>query len=188
MWNWLTAQLEYRCIRCGLCRHSSRALGFDAKYRNGLHLYAHTTQINGTIVNGTIQTATTGNDTATQVVVTTQPPASVTAGSSFALTIAVENVSNSVVTNYTGSVTVTLGNNSGGSTLAGSYILLTNNGVATFSGLTLNKSGSGYTLVVTSGTHTAATSSPLSVTPGVATQLLITSQPSATVTAGTISA
>ena len=49
--------------------------------------------------------------------------------------------------------------------------------------LALNKADSGYTLLVTSGTLTSATSNTVSVTPGTATQLLITNQP-ATIAAG----
>ncbi len=151
---------------------------------NGLHLYAYSATINGTVLNGSIQIAPTGSNTATQLVVTGEPPASVTAGSGFALTVAVEDASNNVVTNYTGSVTVALANNPGGSTLGGSFILLTTNGVAKFAGLTMNKVGSGYTLAVSSGTHTPGSTSAVSVSPGPLAQLGIFAQPPSGVTAG----
>ena len=58
-----------------------------------------------------------------------------------------------------------LGSNPGGSTLGGTLTVSATSGVAAFSGVNLNKAGSGYTLAVTSGTLTAATSSAISVTP-----------------------
>jgi hypothetical protein len=59
-------------------------------------------------------------------------------------------------------------------------------GVATFSGLSIDKIGTGYTLVATSGTLTAATSDPFDITPGAATQLVFTQQPSAATAGSTI--
>ena len=88
-----------------------------------------------------------------------------------------------VATGFTGSETVALASNPGSSTLGGTLTVSATSGVASFSGLTLNKVGSGYTLAVTSGILTSTTSSAISVTPGTATQLLITTQPASTVTA-----
>ena len=51
-----------------------------------------------------------------------------------------------MITGYNGSVTIALANNPGGSTLGGTLTVPAVNGVATFSGLTLNKAGTGYTL------------------------------------------
>ncbi len=51
----------------------------------------------------------------TQLAVTAQPPASVTAGSGFGLTVPVEDSSGNVITNYNGSVTIALATNPGGS-------------------------------------------------------------------------
>ena len=123
-------------------------------------------------------------DVATQLVITTQPPSTVTAGSGFGLTITAEDAQGNVATSFTGSETVALASNPGSSTLGGTLTVTAANGVATYSGLTLNKVGSSYTLAVTSGTLTAATSSAISVAAGTATQLLITTQPPSTVTAG----
>ncbi len=151
---------------------------------NGLNLYTHSEQINGTVLIGTIQVVPLGAGVPTQVVVTTQPPSSVTAGAGFALTVAVEDVYDEVVTSFTGNVTVALDNNPGSSSLGGTLTVSATSGVATFSGLTLNKVGSGYTLAATSDTLTSATSNAISVTPGTATQLVITTQPASYVTAG----
>ena len=86
----------------------------------------------------------------TSLVVTQQPPASVTAGSGFGLTVQAEDSSGNLITSFNGTVTVALANNPGGATLGGTLTVTASGGVATFSGLTLNKAASGYTLVVTS--------------------------------------
>ena len=89
-----------------------------------------------------------------------------------------------VATGFSGSETVSLASGPVGGTLGGIVAISASSGIAIFSGLTLNKVGGGYTLGATSGTLAAATSNAISVTPGAATQLLITSEPPATVTAG----
>ena len=71
-----------------------------------------------------------------------------------------------------------------GSGTAGRSAIEVAGGVATFSGVSLNKVGSGYTLNVTSNTLTTTTSGAILVMPGSATQLVITSEPPSTVAAG----
>ena len=61
--------------------------------------------------------------------------------------------------------------------------------MATFSGLTLNKAGQGYTLKATAGSLTVTTTGFNVASPtAVATQLVVTAQPPATVAAGAGSA
>jgi hypothetical protein len=124
------------------------------------------------------------SSTATQVVITTQPATSVTAGSAFGLTVTVEDSQGDVVTGYSGSVTIALFANPGSATLGGTVTVNVVDGVATFTDLTLTAADSGYTLVATSGSLTAATSIPFTVTPAAAAELTIVTQPSATATAG----
>lgn len=78
---------------------------------------------------------------------------------------------------FTGSVTLAIGTNPSGGTLSGSVASATA-GVATFPGLSVDKVGSGYTLVATSGTLTAATSQAFSITSGAPSRLAFTVQPS----------
>src|SRR5213078_3324268 len=59
-------------------------------------------------------------------------------------------------------------------------------GVATFS-VSLNKAGTGYTLTTSASGFTPVTSTAFDITPGTATQLAFTQQPSATVAGATIS-
>ena len=116
-----------------------------------------------------------------QLAVTQQPPASVTAGSPFGLTVTAENSSGNPITSFNGTVTVAPASNPGGATLGGTLTATASGGVATFSGLTLNKAASGYTLVVSGSGLGEGVTSAITVTPAAATQLVITEQPPATV-------
>ena len=120
--------------------------------------------------------------TATQLVVTT-PPASVTANAPFGLTVTAEDGSGNVDTTYTGPVTLALSGGTSGAVLGGTVTGTAVNGVATFTGLTINTAGTGYTLTASSGTLTAATIPGINVAaPVTATQLVVTTPP-ASVTA-----
>ncbi|HZW33685.1 MAG TPA: hypothetical protein VFF52_23390, partial [Isosphaeraceae bacterium] len=119
-----------------------------------------------------------------QLVMTAQPPGSVTAGSSFGLTVAIENAFGAVVTGATGTVTITLANNAGGATLHGSLTATVVNGIATFSGLTIDQAGSGYTISVAGAGLPTASSSVINVTPAAPAQLVVSTGPPASVTAG----
>ncbi len=121
---------------------------------------------------------------APKIVITAQPPASVTAGSTFGLTVTIEDKFGNLIPNYSGSVAVALSSNPGKTTLGGTLTATVASGVATFSGLTINKTGNGYTLSLTSGTLAAVITSAIAVTPSTATQLVVTTQPPASVTAG----
>ena len=116
--------------------------------------------------------------------VTTQPPASVTAGAGFGCTVTAENASGSVLTSFNGSVTVALETNPGDTTLGGTLTATAQNGVAMFSGLTLDTAANGYALLVSTSGLSSTTTSAINVTPATATQLLVTSQPPSRVIAG----
>src|SRR5439155_22001303 len=66
-------------------------------------------------------------------------------------------------------------------TLGGTTTVAAANGVASFSPLTLDKTGTGYALTATATGLNPATSSAFSITPGAATQLVFGTQPSTTV-------
>ncbi len=150
----------------------------------GLSLSATATDPNGNTSEFSADLVNATSTAASQLVVTTEPPSTVTAGSTFGLTITAETSSNTVATSFNGSVTIALLNNPGGSTLGGTLTVTAASGVATFSGLSLNKAGTGYTPSGTSGTLTAATTSAIAVNPAAATQLAVTIEPPASVTAG----
>jgi hypothetical protein len=119
------------------------------------------------------------------LVMTQQPPASVTAGNDFGLTVQAEDGAGNLITSFNGAVTVALASNPGGATLGGTLTVQASGGVATFSGLTLNKAASGYTLVTSSGLSGEGFSASIAVTPAAAMQLVITQQPPATVKVNT---
>jgi streptogramin lyase len=121
----------------------------------------------------------------TSLVVTQQPPSSVTAGSPFGLTVEAEDSSGNLVTSFNGSVTAVLADYPGGATLGGTLTVTASGGVATFSGLTLNKAGSGYTLVATTSVLGEGVTNAMSVTPAAASQLVITQEPPSTVKVNT---
>jgi streptogramin lyase len=113
--------------------------------------------------------------------ITQQPPAGVTAGNGFGLTLQVEDSSNNLVPSFNGTVTVGLASSPGGTTLGGTLTVAASGGVATFSGLTLTKAATGYTLYVSGSGPISTSTSSITVTPAAATQLVILQQPPATV-------
>ena len=94
-----------------------------------------------------------------------QNPTNTAAGSAItpAVTVAVEDANGNVETGDNATkVTLAIGTNPGGGTLTGGSAVTVAAGVATFSGLSINKTGTGYTLSASSTpTYTAATSSRL---------------------------
>jgi len=68
------------------------------------------------------------------------------------------------VTGFTGTITVALGANPGGGTLAGTKSVAAVSGVATFSTLSINNAGTGYTLVASAAGLTGATSAAFNIT------------------------
>src|SRR5207244_4243096 len=126
--------------------------------------------------------------TATQLAFTQQPSTTV-AGATItpAVQVTALDPAGNPVTSFTGSVTVALGNNLGGSTLSGTTTTAAVGGVATFVDLRLNKTGTGYTLTASASGFTPGTSTAFDITPGTATQLAFTVQPSNTVAGAAIS-
>jgi hypothetical protein len=100
---------------------------------------------------------------ATKLVITQQPPASVVVNAGFGLVAAVEDAYGNVVTSASNSVMVALANNPTGARLSGTNSVKASQGLATFTGLSLNKVGTGYTLQVSSKGLTSATTSPFNV-------------------------
>jgi len=106
-------------------------------------------------------------------------PVNTTAGRTItpAVTVRVLDVGGNPVTTATNAVTLALGANPGGGTLSGTLTKAAVNGVATFSNISINKVGNGYTLNATATGLTAATSSPFNITAGTPAQLAFGIQP-----------
>ncbi len=105
-------------------------------------------------------------------------PSNAQAGMAFPTQPIVEaqDAGGNLITSFNGTVTLTIGNNPGGGTLSGTAIATAVNGVATFSGLSINKSGAGYTLLA-SGGAAAGTSAAFTIAAGTPTQLVFTNSP-----------
>ena len=112
-------------------------------------------------------------------VVYSQQPTTVVAGTAIspAVTVTVQDAGGNTVTSSNALISLAIGTNPGGGTLAGTVSLNAINGVATFTNVSINKSGTGYTLVASSSGLTSATSSTFNVTAGTAAQLAFTQQP-----------
>src|SRR5439155_1053851 len=126
--------------------------------------------------------------TATQLALTVQPTNTVAGG---AITPAVQvtalDPAGNLVPGFTGSITVALGNNPGGSTLGGTTTVAAVNGVASFGDLTADKTGASFWLTATATGLAKATSSAFTITPGAPTQLVFGTQPGTTVASNLIS-
>ena len=84
-------------------------------------------------------------------------------------------------------ITLALGANTGGATLGGTLTVNAVNGVATFSDLTLDKTGVGYTLTAAATSLSGDVSAAFNITPSTATQLVFTVQPSSVAAGSSIS-
>src|SRR5438132_1064278 len=117
-----------------------------------------------------------------------QQPSNTTAGQPItpAVTVQVQDANSNLVTTSTASITVAIGTNPGGGTLSGTLTQSASGGIATFGNLSINKSGTGYTLTAASTGLTGATSNTFNITAGVATQLGFSQQPTNTVAGSSI--
>lgn len=109
-------------------------------------------------------------------------PTSVTAGAPIvqAVQVVVQDAVGNTVPNATNSVTlaITVGTGASGATLGGTLSQTAAGGVATFDNLTIDKSGSGYTLTATAPGLVSAVSTAFNVDVGPAAKLAIVAQPS----------
>jgi hypothetical protein len=97
--------------------------------------------------------------------------------------VAVQDALGNKVTGISGSITVAIGTNPSSGTLSGTLTQPINAGVASFSTLSINNAGAGYTLAATSTGFTGAISAPFTISAAASTRLVFTFHPSIT-TAG----
>ncbi len=120
-----------------------------------------------------------------------QQPSNAQAASAISpsVTVAVEDANGNVETGDNSTeISLAIGTNPGGGTLSGGSAVTVSAGVATFSGLSIDKTGTGYTLTASSSpSYTTATSSAFNVTPGTPTQLVFVQQPTDTAAGSAIS-
>ncbi len=122
---------------------------------------------------------------ASNLVFDSQPSSSV-AGQviSPAVTVKVEDQFDNVVTPSSAAVSVAIGTNPGSGTLSGTFTVNAVNGIATFSDLSIDKVGAGYTLSASSSGLTPSTSDSFNITFATLVKFAISTIPSPQ-TAGT---
>jgi hypothetical protein len=105
-------------------------------------------------------------------------PSNAQAGTTFPTQPIVEaqDAGGNLVPSFNGTVTLAIGNNPGGGTLSGTVMATAVGGVTTFTGLSIDKAGVGYTLTATGG-GASGTSAAFNITAGAPTQLVFTSSP-----------
>jgi len=153
----------------------------STSWRLGSSAGAQTLSVTSTGLSGSPLTvnATATVITPTKLTVVTQP-ANGGAGAPLAVVaVAAQDASGVTVATFTGDVTVALGANPGGSSLGGTTTVRAVNGVATFSGLTLNKPGTGYTFAFASSGLTGTSSAAFNIVAGSAAKLAFGSMPAA---------
>lgn len=125
---------------------------------------------------------------ASQLVFTVQPSTSA-AGVAIApiIDVAAKDAFGNTATGFVGTITMAIGTNPPGTgVLAGTQVVAAVAGVAQFSTLNINRSGLGYTLSASAAGLTTAISAPFNITPGAATILVFSVQPSTTTTGANI--
>jgi hypothetical protein len=78
--------------------------------------------------------------------------------------VVAQDATGATVSSFSGTITVALGTNPSGGTLAGTTTVAAVNGVATFANLSIDRAGNGYTLQATSSGLTSATSAAFNIT------------------------
>jgi hypothetical protein len=92
-----------------------------------------------------------------------QQPASTSGGAPINVTVTLQDAFGNTATTATNAVSIAIGSNPGGGTLSGTTTVNAANGVAVFSGLSINKAGMGYTLTASSPGLVGTTSDPFNV-------------------------
>ncbi len=114
---------------------------------------------------------------ATQLVIVTAQPSTVTAGAGFGLVAEAEDQFGNVDHSFEGNVAVALADNPNGETLGGAAAAAAVGGVVSITGLTLNAPGGVYSLKISSGVLSPATTPITNVAPPI----VIAGTPTATI-------
>jgi hypothetical protein len=139
----------------------------------------------GPLTDAVSTTITVGAGAASQLAIVTEPSASTKSGAALAVQpiVKVEDAGGNAIVGNSSTVTATV-TSAVGTVTNGTATVSATTGLATFAGLALNELAGPYTLTFSDGTFTTAISTPIAVSAGVATQLVITTQPSATAASG----
>ena len=108
---------------------------------------------------------------------TVEPGASYASAATITVKVSVENSSGAVTIFDTSAVTLALSGGTAGATLSGTKTVNAVAGVATFTGLSVDKAGTGYKFTATDGSLTTASSTNFNITSGAAKTVTFTTQP-----------
>lgn len=168
--------------------------GSTVSYVNGVATFANLTlagtsgTTNTLSYSGPFASVVSGSVTmsgpATQLVIGTQPSATATSGAVLVQqpVIKVEDASNNVVVADSSTVIAVI-TNGGTPTLSNGAVNVVD-GIATFSGLSLNAPAGTYSLIFANGTFATAASSAIVVAAGVPAKIVVTTEPSTFVASG----
>jgi hypothetical protein len=163
---------------------TDKLAGLPANYTftaadHGAHTFTMTLKTAGTdtitaaATTGSIsgsRTVTVNPAAATHLVFTQQPTNGTTGKALAAITVTELDAYGNVATQDNSTqLHLALGTNPGGATLTGGGPVTVVHGVATFTGVSLNKTGNGFTLVASGGSLSGVTSAAFNVTAGTAT-------------------
>src|SRR5207249_1549520 len=131
-------------------------------------------------------TITLSAGTATQLTITTEPSPTATSGAAFnpQPVLQVRDGAGNPAGGADRVVTAVIASGPAGATLSNATATTLASGAATFSGLAISGTAGDYTLRFESGSLAPATSGTITLSAGTATQLTITTQPSATAGSG----
>ena len=154
---------------------SSSAQFYYSDTASGTPTISVSATVNTFVVSGTTNGFTMTPGSATKLGITTQPPTSVAVHTNFAVGVSLEDQFGNTVTSSTDTVALTLSSG----TMTGTTSKAAIAGVATFTGLQINTTGSGLIITATDSTHpttvASAQSNPFSVTAGAPSKLVFTS-------------
>ncbi len=128
----------------------------------------------GGISSGAI-TAQASAASASKLAFVVQPVSAVAGAILPAVQVAAQDAFGNLFAGFSGTVTVALGSNPGGATLSGTLTAPAVSGLASFANLSLDRSGTGYTLVASTSGLTSATSAGFAITAGTAKSLSLVS-------------
>jgi len=140
----------------------------------------------GSLTGATSGTITLGPGVASLLVFTSQPE-NTTAGAAFGVVVTVRDAAGNTATDFDEYVTVTLAHGASGASLSGEATVAAVDGVATFTGLSIDSAGTGYELDASATDVTGTSSNAFDIAAGEATQLVLTVQPSDAAQDSTIS-
>jgi len=164
-----TASTTSAAVTGGIATFSNLILDTPGQYTFSLS--------DGKLTGATTGTINIGSGTASQLVLQ-QSPTSGTAGEALSpsITVAVEDAVGNVLTSDSSTVTVSIATGAGGFDAGSTTSVTVVNGIATFSNVILDTAGS-YTLSLSDGTLTAATTGTITIVAGSATQLVLQQSP-----------